>query len=113
MLASKNIVIGIYTLVISCLVQTHMASQRLLTLAGLQILQGTSFVPFDLPDTEPYRIFHPPEQRVFAGGMYQYGMCTTKFDVYSMAVNLIELVYDSSEKRAVDWMARCLEISMC
>ena len=64
---------------------------------------GNAFVPFDLPDTEPYRIFHPPEQRVFAGGMYQYGMCTTKFDVYSMAVNLIELVYDSSKNRAVDW----------
>ena len=65
--------------------------------------EGDAFVPFDLPDTEPYRIFHPPEQRVFAGGMYQYGMCTTKFDVYSMAVNLIELVYDSSKNRAVDW----------
>lgn len=65
---------------------------------------GGSFVPFPgMPATEPYRIFHPPEQRVLVAGGYEYGRCTTKFDVYSMATNLIELVYDSSKNRAFDW----------
>lgn len=62
------------------------------------------FIPFPgMPDSEPYRIFHPPEQRMLLDGIYQYGPCSTKFDVWSMAVNLIELVYDSSKNRAVHW----------
>ena len=62
------------------------------------------FIPFPgMPGSEPYRVFHPPEQRVLLNGIYQYGPCSTKFDVYSMAMNLIELVYDSSKNRAVNW----------
>ena len=62
---------------------------------------GASFNPFPgMTSKEPYRTFHPPEQRVFRGGRYQYGMCTTKFDVYSMAMNLIELIYDPSKNSA-------------
>lgn len=61
--------------------------------------KGRAIVPFPMPDTEPYRTFHPPEQRMLIGGVYQYGRCTTKFDVYSMATNLIELVYDSEKNQ--------------
>jgi len=62
------------------------------------------FIPFPgMPDSEPYRIFHPPEQRMLLDGIYQYGPCSTKFDVWSMAVNLIELVYDSSKNKKNDW----------
>ena len=62
------------------------------------------FIPFPgMPDSEPYRIFHPPEQRMLLKGIYQYGPCSTKFDVWSMAVNLIELVYDSSKNKKNDW----------
>ena len=69
-----------------------------------EALPNRSFVPFPrMPANEPYRIFHPPEQRVLLDGIYQYGLCTTKFDVYSMAVNLIELVYDSSKNKKNNW----------
>jgi serine/threonine protein kinase len=63
--------------------------------------RGRAIVPFPMPDTEPYRTFHPPEQRMLLGGVYRYGKCTTKFDVYSMATNLIELVYDSEQNQGV------------
>ena len=63
--------------------------------------RGRAIVPFPMPDTEPYRTFHPPEQRMLLGGVYRYGKCTTKFDVYSMATNLIELVYDSEQNQDV------------
>ena len=62
------------------------------------------FNPFPyMPDSEPYRIYHPPEQRMFLNGTYKYGICTSKFDVYSMAMDLIELVYDSSKTRINNW----------
>ena len=65
-----------------------------------EALPNRSFVPFPrMPPSEPYRTFHPPEQRVFRGGRYQYGMCTTKFDVYSMVMNLIELIYDPQKNQ--------------
>ena len=66
-----------------------------------EFTDGRPFIPYpNLRSDNPYRTFHPPEQRVLREGRYQYGICTTKFDVYSMAMNLIELIYDPSKNSA-------------
>ena len=72
-----------------------------------QDTQGYSFMPpFYLDSSEPWRCWHPPEQRVFRKGSvsnaYMYELCTTKFDMYTMAVNLIHLIYDSSKNENMD-----------
>lgn len=79
------------------------ASPKIIDFGWSVDTRGRAIVPFEddiISDDSPYRIFHPPEQRVFVRhGIYQYGQCTTKFDVYSMALNLVELVYDSSKNQ--------------
>ena len=55
---------------------------------------GEKFIPFHFSPDEVWRHFHPPEQRMKIGDEFKYGECTRKFDVYSMAVNMIDFIYD-------------------
>jgi len=61
--------------------------------------QGRKFKPFTFDEKQPYRLYHPPEQRQWSRILqsYSYRKCTTKFDVYSMAAALIELIYDRTK----------------
>jgi len=61
--------------------------------------QGRKFKPFTFDEKQPYRLYHPPEQRQWSIILqsHSYRKCTTKFDVYSMAAALIELIYDRTK----------------
>jgi len=63
---------------------------------GLAKQVEDQFVPFPALN-DNWRVFHPPEQRMMLNGRYRYGMCTRKFDVYSMAMNMIEFVHDQAK----------------
>ena len=70
---------------------------------GLAKLTNKPFVPFKMKEDSAIRKWHPPEQfGTKEQGRVIYGKCTKKFDVYSMAMNMIELVYDPSKNKNIN-----------
>lgn len=56
--------------------------------------RGGSITPFSGRRLTRWRHWHPPEQRVWDGTTCKYAPITTKYDVFSIAVNLLNLIYD-------------------
>lgn len=59
-----------------------------------KVTGGGSIVPFTGNSVTRWRYWHPPEQRVWDGNTCKYAPVTTKYDVFSIAVNLLSLIYD-------------------
>lgn len=59
-----------------------------------EVTGGGSIIPFTDVRLESWRHWHPPEQRVWDGQTCKYAPVTTKYDVFSIAVNLLNLIYD-------------------
>ena len=54
---------------------------------------GGSIIPFTDMSLTHWRHWHPPEQRVWDGQTCKYAPVTTRFDIFSVAVNLLNLIY--------------------
>jgi len=59
-----------------------------------EVTGGGSIIPFTDVSLTGWRHWHPPEQRVWDGQTCKYAPVTTKYDVFSVAVNLLNLIYD-------------------
>ena len=58
-----------------------------------EVTGGGSIIPFTDMSLTHWRHWHPPEQRVWNGQTCSYAPVTTKFDIFSVAVNLLNLIY--------------------
>lgn len=58
---------------------------------------GQKFMPFAGKSISRWRIWHPIEQMAYPYERHKYSLCTRKFDVYSMATNLIHYIYDRTK----------------
>ena len=63
--------------------------------------KGGKITPFEGYELKSWRYYHPLEQRELVRGVGRYGRCTTKFDLYSVAVNLVNLCYDAKQNFGV------------
>ena len=59
--------------------------------------RGGSIIPYSNRRLRGWRHWHPPEQRVWDGTACKYAPITTKYDVFSIAVNLLNLIYDPGQ----------------
>lgn len=59
--------------------------------------RGGSITPFSNRRLTRWRHWHPPEQRIWDGTACKYAPITTRFDVFSIAVNLLNLIYDPGQ----------------